>query len=166
MMAERAVVVSHTTITRWVIRYSPEFEKRWSRFSRSIGCSWRVDRLTSQSRVTGTIFTGSWPYGGFPVAARLRNRSGASVLSQGPCITHRSPAAEDHTGWPLAQSSGAALTSARTHCTVQSQSPQLKVSEQYRRTRSSSDQAKVRTHARLQVICQCCGHDYRDRACT
>ena len=36
MMAERAVVVSHTTIMRWVIRYAPEFEKRWSRFSRSI----------------------------------------------------------------------------------------------------------------------------------
>ena len=28
MMAERAVVVSHTTIMRWVIRYAPEFEKR------------------------------------------------------------------------------------------------------------------------------------------
>ena len=43
MMAEHAVVVSHTTIMRWVIRYAPEFEKRWSRFSRSVGCSWRVD---------------------------------------------------------------------------------------------------------------------------
>src|SRR3989449_3423269 len=43
MMAERGVVVSHTTIMRWVIRYAPEFEKRWSRFSRSVGCSWRVD---------------------------------------------------------------------------------------------------------------------------
>ncbi len=43
MMAERAVVVSHTTIMRWVIRYAPEFEKRSSRFSRSVGCSWRVD---------------------------------------------------------------------------------------------------------------------------
>jgi transposase-like protein len=29
MMAERAVVVSPTTIMRWVIRYAPEFEKRW-----------------------------------------------------------------------------------------------------------------------------------------
>ena len=27
MMAERGVVVSHTTIHRWVIRYVPEFEK-------------------------------------------------------------------------------------------------------------------------------------------
>jgi len=29
MMAERGVIVSHTTIMRWVIRYVPEFDKRW-----------------------------------------------------------------------------------------------------------------------------------------
>jgi len=29
MMAERGVVVSHTTILRWVQRYVPKFEKRW-----------------------------------------------------------------------------------------------------------------------------------------
>ena len=34
MMAERGIVVSHTTIHRWVIRYVPEFEKRWNRFAR------------------------------------------------------------------------------------------------------------------------------------
>ena len=34
MMAERGVEVSHTTILRWVVRYVPEFEKRWSRYAR------------------------------------------------------------------------------------------------------------------------------------
>src|SRR5258708_26326413 len=29
MMAERGISVSHSTIHRWVIRYVPEFEKRW-----------------------------------------------------------------------------------------------------------------------------------------
>ena len=28
MMAKRNVVVSHTTIMRWVLRYVPEFERR------------------------------------------------------------------------------------------------------------------------------------------
>lgn len=133
MMAERAVVVSHTTIMRWVIRYAPEFEKRWSRFSRSVGCSWRVDE--TYIAIKGNwhyLYRAVWPYGGFPVTGRSRNRSGASVLSQGPCITHRSSAAEDYTGWPLAKSSGAALASARARCVAQSQSPQLKVSEQHR----------------------------------
>lgn len=74
----------------------------------------------------------AWPCCGFPVTARSRNRSGESVLSKGPCITHRSSAAEDYTGWPLAQSSGAALAAARARCVAQSQSPQLKVSEQHR----------------------------------
>jgi transposase-like protein len=54
-MAERGVVLSHTTIMRWVIRYVPEFEKRWNRFSRSIGSSWRVDE-------TYLSIKGKWHY--------------------------------------------------------------------------------------------------------
>lgn len=34
MMAEREVTVSHTTIMRWVRHYVPEYERRWSRFSK------------------------------------------------------------------------------------------------------------------------------------
>src|ERR1700693_2635335 len=43
MMAERGIVVSHTTIHRWVIRYVPEFEKRWNRFARPVNTCWQVD---------------------------------------------------------------------------------------------------------------------------
>jgi len=43
MMAERGLTVSHTTILRWVIRYVPEFEKRWNRWARRVHSSWRVD---------------------------------------------------------------------------------------------------------------------------
>jgi len=136
MMAERGVVVSHTTIMRWVIHYAPEFEKRWSRFSQSVGCSWRVDE-------TYIAIKGSWHYlyravdkHGRTVDFLLRPDRGIAAaqafLSKGPCITHRSSAAEDYTGRPLAQSSGAALASARARCMAQSQSPQLKVSEQHR----------------------------------
>jgi transposase-like protein len=32
MMAERGLSIAHTTILRWVRRYTPEFDKRWSRF--------------------------------------------------------------------------------------------------------------------------------------
>jgi transposase-like protein len=44
MMAERGRSMLHTTITRWVQRYVPEFEKRWDRFARPVGRSWRVGR--------------------------------------------------------------------------------------------------------------------------
>ena len=43
MMAERGIIVSHTTILRWVNRYVPEFEKRWNRYARPVNTSWRVD---------------------------------------------------------------------------------------------------------------------------
>jgi transposase-like protein len=43
MMAERHLDVAHTTIMRWVQRYMPEFVKRWQRYARSVGSSWRVD---------------------------------------------------------------------------------------------------------------------------
>ena len=55
MMAERRVRVSHTTIMRWVQRYVPEFQKRWSRFSRPVGRSWRVDE-------TYILVKGRWCY--------------------------------------------------------------------------------------------------------
>src|SRR5437588_4075082 len=43
MMAERGIALTHTTILRWVQRYVPEFEKRWSRYALPVGDSWRVD---------------------------------------------------------------------------------------------------------------------------
>ena len=43
LMADRGISVTHTTILRWVQRYLPEFEKRWRRYSRPVGGSWRMD---------------------------------------------------------------------------------------------------------------------------
>jgi DNA recombination protein RmuC len=48
MMAERGIVVSHTTIYRWVIRYVPEFEKRWNRFARPVNTSWRFEVMMTE----------------------------------------------------------------------------------------------------------------------
>ena len=55
MMAERGIGVAHTTIMRWVQRYIPEFEKRWSRYARPVGTSWRVDE-------TYIKLKGKWVY--------------------------------------------------------------------------------------------------------
>lgn len=43
MISERGLQLAHTTILRWVQRYAPEFTKRWNRFGRPAGRSWRVD---------------------------------------------------------------------------------------------------------------------------
>ncbi|RDI50318.1 IS6 family transposase [Microvirga subterranea] len=43
MMAERGISVDHATIHRWVVRYSPELLKRFSRHQRSVSRKWHVD---------------------------------------------------------------------------------------------------------------------------
>jgi transposase-like protein len=40
---------------RWVHHYAPEFERRWNRFARSAGLSWRVDETYVKIR-------GEWVY--------------------------------------------------------------------------------------------------------
>ncbi|MGF6870940.1 transposase-like protein [Paraburkholderia sp. MM5477-R1] len=55
MMAERGLSLAHTTILRWVRRFAPEFVKRWNRFGRPTGQSWRVDETYLKLR-------GEWVY--------------------------------------------------------------------------------------------------------
>lgn len=55
MMDERGVELAHTTILRWVQRYVPEFEKRWGRYARPVGGSWRCDETYRKVR-------GRWTY--------------------------------------------------------------------------------------------------------
>ncbi|MGF6408600.1 transposase-like protein [Paraburkholderia sp. MM5482-R2] len=55
MMAERGLPLAHTTILRWVRRFAPEFIKRWNRFGRPTGQSWRVDETYLKLR-------GKWVY--------------------------------------------------------------------------------------------------------
>jgi transposase-like protein len=55
MMNERGIALAHTTILRWVQRYVPEFEKRWSRYARSVGGSWRCDETYINAK-------GRWTY--------------------------------------------------------------------------------------------------------
>jgi transposase-like protein len=55
MMAERGINLAHTTILRWVQRYVPKFEKKWSCFARPVGTSWRVDETYIRVR-------GQWKY--------------------------------------------------------------------------------------------------------
>jgi transposase-like protein len=55
MMSERGLSLAHTTIMRWVKRFTPEFVKRWSRFATAAGRSWRVDETYVKIR-------GKWVY--------------------------------------------------------------------------------------------------------
>ena len=84
MMAERGIIVSHTTIMRWVLRYVPEFEQRWSRFARRMSllahgrncgaCSWRKPLPLSCRRQ-------AWPICSFDALCRAKHRCGQGLLS-------------------------------------------------------------------------------------
>jgi transposase-like protein len=50
MMAERGIIISHSTILRWVQRYVPEFEKRWGRYARRVHSSSRMDETAVSMR--------------------------------------------------------------------------------------------------------------------
>ena len=54
-MAERGVPLVHTTVMRWVQRFVPMFEKRWMKYARPTGSSWRVDETYIRVK-------GKWTY--------------------------------------------------------------------------------------------------------
>jgi putative transposase len=55
MMGERGVIVDHSTLNRWVIKYAPEFEKQFRRRQHPVGRSWRMDE-------TYVKIKGKWAY--------------------------------------------------------------------------------------------------------
>jgi transposase-like protein len=55
ILGERGLVIAHSTILRWVIRYAETCEKRWHRLERPVGGSWRADETYIKVR-------GQWMY--------------------------------------------------------------------------------------------------------
>jgi len=87
MMSERGLHLAHTTILRWVQRYAPEFIKRWNRFGRSAGRSWRVDETYIKVR-------GHWTY-----LYRAVDKCGQTIdfrLSSTRCIRSQGLLQEDN----------------------------------------------------------------------
>src|SRR6266516_7314980 len=55
LMEERGVKVDHSTINRWVIKYSPQLEEAFHRRKRSVWVSWRMDETYIKVK-------GEWKY--------------------------------------------------------------------------------------------------------
>ncbi len=43
LMQERGVSVDHSTVNRWVVKYSPQLEASFHRRKRPVWLSWRMD---------------------------------------------------------------------------------------------------------------------------
>jgi transposase-like protein len=55
LMEERGVEVDHSTINRWVIKYSPQLEEAFHRRKRPVWVSWRMDETYIKVK-------GEWKY--------------------------------------------------------------------------------------------------------
>lgn len=103
MMAERGVDVSHTTILRWVQRFVPEFEKRWRRYARPVGTSWRVDETYIRVRGRWTYLYRAVDKQGFTVDFLLsehRDISAAKQFFTGAIELHGAPEKIALDGYP------------------------------------------------------------------
>ena len=103
MMAERGISLAHTTIMRWIVRYVPEFEKRWNCFACQAGASWRVDetyvKIKGRWTALSTSKDGRWifccaPSGTSPLRKRFfggrsRARAGCRARSRLMAIKRR-----------------------------------------------------------------------------
>jgi putative transposase len=67
LMQERGVSVDHTTIHRWVLKYTPRLEEAFRRRKRSVGRSWRMDE-------THIKVKGQWHY-----LYRAMDKSGQTI---------------------------------------------------------------------------------------
>src|SRR5262245_47123399 len=54
LMEERGVHVDHSTMNRWVIKYSPQLEEAFHRRKRPVWVSWRMDETYIKVK-------GQWP---------------------------------------------------------------------------------------------------------
>src|SRR2546423_10486883 len=50
LLEERGVEVAHSTINRWVIKYSPQLEEAFHRHKRPVWVSWRRDETSSKGK--------------------------------------------------------------------------------------------------------------------
>lgn len=55
MMAERGIMVDHSTVYRWVIRLTPLLDKAFRRYKRPVGRRWRMDETYIRVK-------GDWKY--------------------------------------------------------------------------------------------------------
>ena len=116
ILAERGLKLYPSTIWRWVQRFVPEFEKRWDRLRKRVGCSWKVDETYLQVR-------GEWCYlhravdkQGQTVDFLLRRNCGiaaAQAFFRRAWRRSRSRTSHGHARRPPAEPPGTLATTAR-----------------------------------------------------
>ena len=60
LMQERGIEVDHSTMNRWVIKYSPQLEEAFHRRRRPVWGSWRMDETYIRVKGQGTTCIAPW----------------------------------------------------------------------------------------------------------
>ena len=55
MMQERGVEVDHSSLNRWVLKFTPLLEQAFRKRKLAVGTSWRMDETYISVRVNGSI---------------------------------------------------------------------------------------------------------------
>ena len=115
MMAERGIVLTHTTILRWVQRYIPEFEKRWNNYARDVDGSWRCDETYIKVKGRWTYLYRAVDKHGRTVDFLLSERRYVAAAKRFFCkaIQHHRTPTRDHAGCLCGVASGDSGTQIR-----------------------------------------------------
>ena len=156
MMAERGIILSHSTILRWVQRYVPEFERRLGRYARPVHSSWRMDETAVSVRGGAHYLYRAVDKHGKTVDSLLctdRSESAARAFFNKALKTHQPR-------WPRKLNLDGNAASHRALRLLRQENPRWRsvvvrsspVSQQHRRAGPSSDQASLRADACAQIL--------------
>lgn len=168
MMAERGIFVSHTTIMRWVLRYVPEFEKRWARYARPVNSSWRMDETAVSVRGGLHYLYRAVDKNGKSVGSLLRADRGMEAAQE----FFRKAVAANRSRWPITVNLDGNAASHRALRLLGEEDPNWKsvvvrycpISQQHRRARPPRDQTALRFNVGFEILPNGGDHVRRHRA--
>jgi transposase-like protein len=167
MMAERGLLLAHTTIMRWVKHFTPEFVKRWNRLAMAAGQSWRVDETYVKIRGKWTYLYRAVDRAGTTVDFRLSARrdvaAAKAFLAKEIRTQGRAPGTITLDGYAASRSRGARDEDRRVAAQAH-KGALAEVPEQRDRAGSSPHQIAGERDARVQTLPKRGRHNLRYRA--
>ena len=163
MVAERGVEVDHSSLNRWVLKYTPLLEMALRKRKRPVGTSWRLDETYISIKDQWKFLYRAVDKAGYTVGILL-----TAATEKPPCAFCASPSPvrntrEDHDRQERRQHRSYRKRSSRQrpdHRAAPVEVPQ----QQHRRARPPCDQSIDSADAGIQIVLVGCNHACRHRA--
>jgi putative transposase len=164
LMRERGVHVDHSTMNRWVIKYSPRLEEAFHRRKRPVWVSWRMDE--TYIRVKGEwryLYRAVDKHGQTIDFLLTEHRDKEAALRFLKKAIRRNGVPETIT-IDGSDANETAIKRYNSGTWYSDRNPPGQIPQQHRRAGSSGRQTGHPSHARLQVVCSRPRHTGGDRA--